>query len=72
MVVGQSRIGSGWSLLYSGESLSSSSDFQSHVVLHERDDLAHFEYSFGRNVSTLKKLIATQRSNVKAVEKCRR
>lgn len=45
-----------------------SSDFQSHVVLHERDDLAHSEYSFGRNVSTLKKLLATQKSNEKAVE----
>lgn len=49
-----------------------SSDFQSHVVLHERDDLAHSEYSFGRNVSTLKQLLATQKSNEKAVEKCRR
>lgn len=47
-----------------------SSDFQSLVVLHERDDLAYSEYYFERNVSTLKKIIVTQKSIEKAVEKC--
>lgn len=45
-----------------------SSDFQSHVVLHERDDLAHFEYSLGRNVSTLKSCLQLRKAMKKLLK----